>query len=140
MQKKKPAKTFFNSYSMSLQAYTGQEDFTCSYSSMVIGGFVAILLWTNRPDYQVLFSNLATDDAAKITEKLKELRVPFQLKEGGSAVLVPDEMVYQLRLDLAGEGLPRGNNVGFEIFDDIVSEPLNSSKSSNINKPFRENS
>ena len=26
--------------------------------SMVIGGFVALMLWTNRPDYQLLFSNL----------------------------------------------------------------------------------
>jgi len=85
----------------------------------VAGGFTALVMWTNRPDYQVLFSNLATDDAAGITEKLQERRVPFQLKEGGSAILVPDEMVYQLRLDLAGEGLPRGNNVGFEIFDDM---------------------
>lgn len=86
---------------------------------LVVGGFVALLFWTNRPDYQVLFSNLATDDAAKITEKLKEMRIPFQLKEGGSAVLVPEENVYQLRLDLASEGLPRGNAVGFEIFDDM---------------------
>lgn len=86
---------------------------------LVIGGFVALLLWTNRPDYQVLFSNLATEDAAKITQKLQELRIPFQLKEGGSAVLVPEENVYQLRLDLASEGLPRGNAVGFEIFDDL---------------------
>ncbi len=86
---------------------------------LVVGGFVALLLWTNRPSYQVLFSNLSTSDAAKITEKLKEQRIPYQLKEGGSAVLVPEEMVYELRLDLASEGLPRGGNVGFEVFDDL---------------------
>ncbi len=86
---------------------------------LVVGGFAALLFWTNRPDYQVLFSNLSTTDAARITEKLKEQRIPFQLKEGGSVVLVPDDIVYQLRLDLAGQGLPRGSSVGFEIFDDI---------------------
>ncbi len=86
---------------------------------LMVGGFVALLLWTNRPNYQVLFSNLATSDAAKITEKLKEQRIPFQLKEGGSAVLVPEAQVYQLRLDLAGEGLPQGSNVGFEVFDNL---------------------
>jgi flagellar M-ring protein FliF len=62
---------------------------------------------------------LSTSDAAKITEKLKEQRIPYQLKEGGSAVLVPEENVYELRLDLASEGLPRGSNVGFEVFDDL---------------------
>lgn len=86
---------------------------------MVVGGFVAILIWANRPEYQVLFSNLDTRDAAKITEKLQENRTPFQLKDGGRAVLVPNDMVYQLRLELASEGIPRGSSVGFEILDDI---------------------
>ena len=62
--------------------------------SLVIGGFIALLMWTNKPDYQVLFTNLDTSDAGRITEKLREKRVPFQLKEGGSAVLVPDDQVY----------------------------------------------
>ncbi|MFH1491044.1 MAG: flagellar basal-body MS-ring/collar protein FliF [Pseudomonadota bacterium] len=87
--------------------------------AMVVGGFIAILLWVNRPDYQALFTNLDPADAARITEKLREKQVPFQLKEGGSAVLVPDEQVYQLRLELASEGIPRGQNVGFEIFDKV---------------------
>lgn len=87
---------------------------------LVIVGFAALLFWTNRPDYQVLFSNLSTTDAARITERLREQRIPFQLKEGGSAILVPDDTVYQLRLELAGQGLPRGGNVGFEVFDTIT--------------------
>ena len=37
--------------------------------------------------------------------------------DGGRAILVPDNMVYQLRLELASEGIPRGSSVGFEIFD-----------------------
>ncbi len=86
---------------------------------MIVGGFIALILWTNRPDYQVLFSNLDTADAAKITEKLREKRTPFQLKDGGRAILVPNDSVYQLRLELASDGIPRGNSVGFEIFDDM---------------------
>ncbi len=87
--------------------------------SLVVGGFIALLLWTNRPNYQILFTNLDAADAGRITEKLRENRVSFQLKEGGSAILVPDDMVYQLRLEMAGEGIPRGQNVGFEIFDEM---------------------
>jgi flagellar M-ring protein FliF len=86
---------------------------------MVLGGFVALILWVNKPDFQVLFANLDTGDAARITQKLNEKKVPYELKEGGGAILVPNEMVYQLRLELAGDGLPRGQNVGFEIFNDI---------------------
>ena len=86
---------------------------------LVIGGFVALLYWANRPDYQVLFSNLDSADAGGISEKLREKRVPFQLRDGGSTITVPDDQVYQLRLDLASEGIPRGQHVGFEVFDDM---------------------
>jgi flagellar M-ring protein FliF len=50
---------------------------------VLMGGFVGIYLWTNKTDYQVLFSNLDTTDAAQITQKLTEDKTPFQLKDGG---------------------------------------------------------
>ncbi len=87
--------------------------------SLVAGGFIALVIWTNRPDYQVLFANLDTNDAGRISEKLKEKKVPFQLENGGRAIMVPDDKVYELRLELASEGLPKGQNVGFEIFDNL---------------------
>jgi flagellar M-ring protein FliF len=87
--------------------------------SLVAGGFIALVIWTNRPDYQLLFSNLDTNDAGRITEKLKSKKVPFQLEDGGSAIMVPEDQVYQLRLELASQGLPKGRNVGFEIFDKL---------------------
>lgn len=86
---------------------------------LVVGGFITLLVWANRPDFQVLFANLDAADASRITEILQEKKIPFQLREGGSAVLVPDDMVYQLRLDMASEGVPRGQHVGFEIFENM---------------------
>ncbi len=86
---------------------------------MVVGGFIALMIWANRPDFRVLYTGLDTLDAGKITEKLQEKKIPFQLKEGGNTILVPDDKVYQLRLDLASEGIPRGQHVGFEIFKDM---------------------
>jgi len=86
---------------------------------VLMGGFAAIFLWTNKTEYQVLFSNLDTTDAASITQKLSEDKTPYQLKDGGTAVLVPSDQVYQLRLDFASEGLPKGDNVGFEVFDNM---------------------
>lgn len=85
----------------------------------LIGGFTALFLWTNRPDYQVLFSNLDSSDAGRIMEKLREKRIPFKLKDGGSAIFVPDDQVYELRLEFASQGLPQGRNIGFEVFDNM---------------------
>ena len=88
--------------------------------TIVVGGFIALFAYTNRPNYVTLFSGLETDEASKITEKLKENGVKYQFKDGEGTILVPEDMVHQLRLDMASEGiLPKGGTVGFEIFDNM---------------------
>jgi flagellar M-ring protein FliF len=82
-----------------------------------IAGLVAVGLWTQQPDMQVLFSNLAPDDAGAIVDKLKDAKVPYETSGGGTTILVPGAQVHDLRLELAGQGLPHGGGVGFEIFD-----------------------
>jgi flagellar M-ring protein FliF len=82
-----------------------------------VAGLVAVTLWTQQPDMQVLFANLAVDDAASIVDKLKDAKVPYETTNGGTTVLVPSAQVHDLRLDMAGQGLPHGGGVGFEIFD-----------------------
>lgn len=84
------------------------------------GGFavIAVLwLWTQKPEFKVVYSNLSPEDAGAIVEKLKEMKVPYEFSGRGSAILVPAEKVHELRLQLANQGLPHGGEVGFEIFD-----------------------
>jgi len=81
-----------------------------------IAVIVGVVLWANQPVYRLLYSNLSPEDAGTIVEKLKEMKVPYEVKEGGS-IMVPEDRVYELRLVLAGQGLPSGGGVGFEIFD-----------------------
>ena len=69
-------------------------------------------------NHEVLFSNLAPEDAAEVVERLRDMRVPYELESGGTAVLVPSERVHETRLTLAAEGLPSGGGVGFELFDE----------------------
>lgn len=75
----------------------------------------AIMFWSQRIDFQVLYSNLSAEDAGQVVNKLKEMKVPFQVE--GNAIYVPGNKVYELRLDLAGQGIPQGGGVGYEIFD-----------------------
>lgn len=85
----------------------------------LIGGVLAALIlifaWSKQTTYQVLFSNVGEGDSGLILQKLKELKVPYRVEGGG--ILVPAEKVYELRLQLAGQGLPQGGGIGFEIFD-----------------------
>ncbi|MBW1674871.1 MAG: flagellar M-ring protein FliF, partial [Deltaproteobacteria bacterium] len=85
--------------------------------TLVIAGFAFMFIWANKADYQVLFNNLSPKDGGAIVSKLKERNIPYKVEANGTLIMVPAEKVYELRLVLAGDNLPRGGNVGFEIFD-----------------------
>lgn len=72
--------------------------------------------WGGRPEYVPLFTNMEAKDAGDVAAKLKELKIPFDIGNNGTAIMVPSKDVYRVRLELASIGLPRGNK-GFEIFD-----------------------
>jgi flagellar M-ring protein FliF len=80
-------------------------------------GFGVLIFWNSQPDYQVLFSNLSPEDGGEMVSKLREKKIPFQLTHGGTTLLVSRDQVYDLRLTMAAEGLPKGGGVGFEVFD-----------------------
>ena len=84
---------------------------------LVVSGIVVLFLWGNQQDYGVLFNHLSPEDGGTIIEKLKEQHVPYRVEGNGTVIMVPSDKVYDLRLTLAGEGLPSGGTVGFEIFD-----------------------
>ena len=69
-------------------------------------------------DLTPLYGRMTAADAGEVVEALTQRKVPDQLADGGATVLVPRSQVYQLRLELAAAGLPRGGGVGFEIFDE----------------------
>jgi flagellar M-ring protein FliF len=82
-----------------------------------LAGFGSLIFWNNMPDYQILFSNLSPEDAGEMVNKLKDKKIPFQLSHNGTSLQIPKEQVYNTRLALAAEGLPKGGGIGFEVFD-----------------------
>lgn len=83
----------------------------------VLSILVMISVGDKTTDYAVLYTSLSQEDAADVTARLKEQRIPYQLEMNGTVIKVPSDKVLDTRLSLAGEGLPRGGGVGFEIFD-----------------------
>lgn len=73
--------------------------------------------WARRPDMRMLYNELAPEEAGEITEKISEQGVAYELRNAGTSIYVPKEKVYQLRLDMAKEGLPTGGQSGYKIFD-----------------------
>ena len=77
---------------------------------------VGLFLWSNAPEYRVLFSNLSEKDAGSVTAALQQMNTPYKTEAGGT-LLVPSDQVYDLRFKLAAQGLPKGGGVGFELMD-----------------------
>ena len=87
--------------------------------SALFVGLLAFILLSSRSRFEVLYSHLEQKDAAEVTAELKKQNIPYRLanKDKMVMVLVPSDKVYDTRLTLAGQGLPRGTGVGYEIFD-----------------------
>ncbi len=71
----------------------------------------------SKNDYKVLFSNINEADGSQIIASLTQMNVPYQFTPGGGAILVPEKLVYETRLKLAGQGLPKSGYVGFEVLE-----------------------
>jgi flagellar M-ring protein FliF len=83
----------------------------------LIGFFIFITSRVTAPQMSLLYGELETSDSSQIVAKLEAMNIPFEIRGNGNQVLVPDDQVARLRLSMAGEGLPAGGSIGYEIFD-----------------------
>src|SRR6185436_7123936 len=86
-------------------------------AGVVGAGLLGLSLWAGRADYSLLYGKLDDAEAAKVIGALDDAKVPYKLRRGGSSILVPADKVHVVRMQLAAKGIPRGEGVGFEIFD-----------------------
>lgn len=71
-----------------------------------------------QPGNTVIYSNLDLKDAANVVARLKELKIPYEVKEKGQSIAVPKDRADEARMGLAEKSLPAGGVVGWEIFDE----------------------
>lgn len=90
---------------------------------LIVGAMLIVLLmaflgwWAYRPNYQVLFADLAPRDAAAMAAELDKSKTPYQLADGGNTIMVPQDLVYKTRLGLMDKDVPLHGAVGFEVFN-----------------------
>jgi len=82
-----------------------------------VAGFVFLMNWAGKPEFHPLYANLDANDAGIILNRLKEQKIPYRLSANGGTILIPQEKIYEIRMELASEGLPQGGSIGFELFD-----------------------
>src|ERR1035437_1080982 len=100
------------------QQLTWGQRVTLLVLGMAGAGAIAFLyIWASAPSYGVLFSNLAAADAGSITAQLDSAKVPYQLANGGTTIMIPTTLVDSERIKLANQGLPQQGTIGFALFD-----------------------
>jgi flagellar M-ring protein FliF len=107
----------FSSFWAGLKTWQKASLFAAAF--LVFGLLTGAILWAGRTSYEPLFKGLDTKDQAAVLAYLKENNISnYRLDPAADAILLPRSQVYEVRLALAQEGLPKGSEVGKEIFDD----------------------
>ncbi len=86
-----------------------------SIAALTAGAIIFLVSWSQRTEYGVLFAGLDPGDAGQIIAKLGDKNIPY--KVDGGIISVPEDKIHETRMELAGDGLPGGGGVGFELFD-----------------------
>jgi len=79
--------------------------------------FVWLISWSSRVEYRLLFGSMDSKEANQAIEKLKEMKIQYQLKDSGKSIFIPSDRVYETRIALSSEGIGSDSEIGYEIFD-----------------------
>lgn len=83
----------------------------------ILAALLTAIYFYWRTSYTVLFKDMRSSDASTIVSQLESEKIPYQLKDDGATVLVPDAIAQSTRLKLANQSLPLKGTVGFELFN-----------------------
>ncbi|RYE79064.1 MAG: flagellar M-ring protein FliF, partial [Myxococcales bacterium] len=82
--------------------------------------------YLSRPDMEVLYTGLDRQDVSRIGSELTEAGIAFDINAAGDSVSTPFSQTAGARMLLAEKGLPRSENAGYELFDQMGSMGLTS--------------
>ncbi len=82
-----------------------------------ISAIIAMIVWANRPEFELLYSNLEPTSASSIVAELRNEKIPYQLENSGRTIYVPREQVAEMRLKFAKSGFIKDGVTGYEIFE-----------------------
>ncbi len=99
------------------QSSTARVALMAGGAATIVALMAAVWFWGQQPSYRVLFANYSDRDGGAIVAALQQMNVPYQVADGGGAILVPEKQVHDVRLKLASQGLPKGSGVGFELME-----------------------
>ncbi len=111
----------FNTFNQMASVFNALEPRKKVFSILTIlftvGSLVALILWTQKTDFEILYTGLSTEDAGEVINQLRDNKVPYKIGVGGTSIMVPKNQVYEVRMQMASKGFPQTGGMGYELFD-----------------------
>ncbi|MFO1336651.1 MAG: flagellar basal-body MS-ring/collar protein FliF [Burkholderiaceae bacterium] len=83
----------------------------------LVAAVVAMAMWASQGDWRVLYAGLPDKEAGAIVAELGTMNVPYRYSDGGGAIKVPADRLYDVKMKLAAKGLPKASVAGYELLD-----------------------
>ena len=110
--------SFFSQVEKLWSQFALNQKLTIIASALVVVCFmIALLVWSSRPNFKLLYGGLGSEDMADVISKIQEMGIEYRISGSGDAIMVPPDQVYSIRMNLSSQGIPTGGSIGFEIFD-----------------------
>ena len=94
----------------------------------VIGGIAALIILIIILTYMLtstnmvpLYSNLSQQEIGQLKAELDERGVSYDIADGGTSILVPEEQSDDLLVDFASQGIPNSGNIDYSFFSENAS-------------------
>jgi len=98
-----------------------QKIITIALISFTFLGLAGLVMFTQKSTthsgYRVLYSDLDVQEAGQVTQFLEEGNYNFKLDADGKTIRVKSKDVYEVRMALASQGIPKSTGIGYELFD-----------------------
>lgn len=84
---------------------------------LVTAAVFGVSQWATAPTMVPLYANVPVENVRKITDKLTESGVTYELDNTGTTILVASADLAKARVDLASADMPTAGRPGLELFD-----------------------
>jgi flagellar M-ring protein FliF len=85
---------------------------------VVVLAISSLVYFSSGSGYQTLLSNVPSDQMPMLMQKLNAMSVPFELRNNGTSIAVPANLVSAAQMNLMAEvGSSKMGSVGLEVFE-----------------------
>src|SRR5690625_3575354 len=104
-----------------IESSKGQKILFFSLFSFIIIIISVISILSFSTKYVPLYTNLPLEEVNQIKEELDTRNIPYEIKDGGQTITVPEDKSEQLLVELAGQGIPNSGNISYSFFSENAS-------------------